>query len=60
MTNQGNVRNSIFNVPAKGVPHVERIKISKALRMKDPQLVNQTFYSYGAKHTNIRDKLNKS
>lgn len=58
MFNQGEVRNSVFNIPIRGVPDVQRFKKSKAYHVNDPDVVNQTFYSYGAQHTNIREKLN--
>jgi len=60
MINQGLIRNSVFNVPIKGVPDVSRFKKSKAFGVNDPNVVNQTFYSYGAQHTNIREKISKS
>ena len=57
MINQGLIRNSVFNVPIKGVPDVNRFKKSKAFGVNDPDVVNQTFYSYGAQHTNIRGRI---
>lgn len=48
MINQGLIRNSVFNVPIKGVPDVSKFKKSKAFGVNDPDVVNQTFYSYGA------------
>jgi hypothetical protein len=47
MQNQGTVRNSIFNIPIKGIPEAKRVNSSQSSLGKY-QGVNQTIYSYGA------------
>ena len=54
MVDQGTIRNSVFNIPIKGVPNVTRYKQSSAIGIHDPGVLNNSFYSFGAKHTNIR------
>jgi hypothetical protein len=53
------VRNSVFNIPVRGVPMARRLN-SSAASLNKYQGVNQTVYSYGAQHTNIRENLLKT
>ena len=60
MQDQGHIRNSVFNIPIKGVPEVSRYTKSSAIGRHDLGISNNSFYSFGAKHTNIRPTLIQS
>ena len=57
MLDQGCTRNSIYNINLNGMPDVRNTKYSKALDTHNKGLINNTFYSFGAQHTNIRKNL---
>ena len=42
------------------VPNVGKATTSDAIGYHDPGQLNNTFYSFGAGHTNIRDQFNHS
>ena len=48
MIDQGHTRNSVYNIPVKGVPDVTYYKQSKSIGKHDPGIMNNTFYSFGA------------
>ena len=57
MLDQGITRNSIYNIRIQGVPNIKDTRYSKALGYHDPGKNNNTFYAFGAQHTNIKDCL---
>lgn len=54
MSNKGGIRNSVYNIQLMGQPDVKQGVYSASLNHADPGNMNQTFYSFGAQHTNIR------
>ena len=55
MSNKGGIRNSVYNIQIMGQPDVKQTVYSGSLYHEDPGKMNNTFYSFGAQHTNIRD-----
>lgn len=57
MKDQGGTRNAVYNVRLDGVPSINDTAYSKAIGVNNPEVTNNTFYAFGAKHTNIRSHL---
>lgn len=57
MMDQGETRNAVYNIKLSGIPDGNRPTYSKALGVHDPGVLNNTFYSFGAQHTNIRQNV---
>ena len=57
MKDMGNIRNAVYNVKFDNVPEVQKTTYSKAIGHHNPGSINNTFYSFGANHTNIRKNL---
>ena len=57
MIDLGGTRNTIYNYQIQGVPSIKETKFSKALNVNNPGKTNNTFYAFGAQHTNIKDQL---
>jgi hypothetical protein len=58
MQNQGEVRNAVYNLNlGRDAPKVGGAILSKAFDYSNPGVLNNSFYSFGAKHTNIRTHL---
>ena len=54
MQDQGFTRNAVYNLRNVGPPPVNVGEYSGALDAHYPGRLNNSFYSFGAKHTNIR------
>ena len=54
MVDQGHTRNSVYNINKFGIPQVTQVKMRKRFDHSDPGVLNNSFYSFGATHTNIR------
>ena len=55
MIDQGGSRNVVYNIVLDGHPSIQSSMYSKALDPPDP--MNNSFYSFGAQHTNIRKQM---
>jgi len=55
MFDQGETRNAVYNVNFQGLPDGTAASYSKALGVHDKGSHNNTFYSFGARYTNISD-----
>jgi hypothetical protein len=49
-------RNAVYNMHLRDLPGIDNSTYSKVLPKKDKEkaILNKTFYSFGAKYTNIR------
>ena len=54
MLDQGYTRNAVYNMKKVGVPNVKQTTYSDALDVHYPGRLNNSFYGFGATHTNIR------
>ena len=59
LLDQGMTRNAVYNIRLTELPAVSDSTYSKVLPKKDKEkaVLNKTFYSCGAKYTNIRTHL---
>ena len=55
MFDQGETRNAVYNVNFQGLPDGTAASYSKALGVHNKGSHNNTFYSFGARYTNISD-----
>lgn len=60
MLDQGGTRNSVYNLRIQGVPDIKDTRYSKALDINNPGKTNNTFYAFGAQHTNIKETLKQT
>lgn len=60
MIDQGIVRNAVYNFSIDNIPNGRKECYSKALGKSDKGSINNTFYSFGAKYTNIRDHFSET
>jgi hypothetical protein len=56
MIDQGSTRNAVYNVRMSDVPPIYDSAYSRVLRHQeaDKELLNRSFYAFGAQHTNLR------
>jgi len=57
MIDQGVTRNAVYNVDLTDVPNINSSVYSKSLNIHNQEVLNRSFYSFGGKHTNIRNQF---